>query len=125
MTAQLKAVELMLAQGIVWKGSATPPPDTASTTFDASVTVDVDGSFRIDWLERPKTTAEANTATLQSSIQTAMAQLQSYIDQAPVTVTTIAQAQTVCRALQQAVQFEAQVLRRLIRLVGDHLDDVT
>lgn len=69
--------------------------------------------------------AGANRQTLLAQASAAMDTLQGYIDQAPVTITTVAQAQTVCRGLQAAVQFEAQALRRLIRLAANQLDSTT
>lgn len=52
----------------------------------------------------------------------AMAQLQTIINRPQVTFSTIAQAQTAARQIQADVQYEAHVLRRLIRLAGGLLD---
>lgn len=104
------------------------PDDTATKTSDRSLTL-VAGVPTVTWTQRDKTadeitaaTASTNHDTLLTQAVTAMATLQGYIDQSPVTVGSLAQAQTVCRGLQQAVQFEAQVLRRLIRLAANQLD---
>lgn len=64
----------------------------------------------------------ANQSTIQQQIQTAMAQLQTYINAPPITVGSLAQAQAAVTALQGAVQFEAQVLRRLIRYMMSQFD---
>lgn len=52
----------------------------------------------------------------------AMQQLTTIINRPQVTFTTIAQAQTAMRVAQSDIQYEAHVLRRLIRLAGNMLD---
>lgn len=52
----------------------------------------------------------------------AMAQLTTIINRTQPTFNTIAQAQTWARQAQQDIQYEAHVLRRLIRLAGGLLD---
>lgn len=55
-------------------------------------------------------------AQVPALVQQAMVGLQNIIDTPQANVANITQAQTAIRQLQTAVQLEAQVLRRLIRL---------
>lgn len=84
-----------------------------------------DGTLASEEVVDVDVTAPTNLATLRQQAEAALVTLQAQIDQPPVTVTTLAQAQAVCRGLQQAVQFQAQVDRRLIRLALGLLDGTT
>lgn len=67
-------------------------------------------------------TAETNTATIRQQAAAALANLRTIRDAPQVSVTSLAQAQTVCRQLQSAVQSEATVLIKLGRLLLGQTD---
>jgi hypothetical protein len=128
--APLRNASLEIQQACGWHAiTDTPrPADTASHTFDASVVLVAGVPTRL-WQTRPWTPAElamraagANDLTIREQAEQALTTLQQQIDAAPVTFTTLAQAQTAMRQLQQAVQFQARVNRRLIRLILGKLD---
>lgn len=60
---------------------------------------------------------QANQQALRDQATTALANLRTIRDAPPVNVTSLAQAQTVCRQLQTATQAEAATLIRLARLL--------
>lgn len=82
------------------------------TAFNAAGTVTTSRSLT------PAETLSLNpiNAQVPALVQQAMVGLQNIIDAAPSTVTNVSQAQTAITRLENAVQLEAQVLRRLIRL---------
>lgn len=121
-------VALQQACGYFLVTDVAQPSDTATKTYDRSLTL-VAGVPTVTWTQRDKTAQEIANATsisnrddLLAQATAAMITLQGYIDQPDVNVASLAQAQTVCRGLQDAIQFEAQVLRRLIRLAASLLD---
>ena len=61
-----------------------------------------------------------NAEAIDAALVVAAAQLQAIIDAPLASFTTVAQAQTAVRDVQQALRVEARVLKRLIRRVrGD------
>lgn len=64
----------------------------------------------------------ANEAALREQALAALANLRTIRDAPQVSVGSVANAQTVCRQLQSAVQAEAAVLIRLARLLLDLRD---
>lgn len=75
--------------------------------------------------ERPETEAEADarrSAEIRHLISEALDQLTTIINAPQVSFSNVAGAQTAARQIQNAVQFEARVLRRLVRLNAALLD---
>lgn len=69
------------------------------------------------------TAAQVSTGdTLRQQAAAAFANLRTIRDAAPVNVTSIAQAQTVCRQLQTAIQTEAAVIIQMGRLILNQMD---
>lgn len=75
--------------------------------------------------EPPETEDQAahrRAAEIRALIGRALEQLSAIIDAPPVSFSNVSQAQARVRDIQSAVQFEARVLRRLIRLNASLLD---
>jgi hypothetical protein len=106
----------------------TRPTVTATQVATVAVQL-VDGIPTQVWTVRDKTAEElaaeataVNDRTIREQAEGALDTLQSHIDAPQVTFTTVAQAQTQMRQLQDAVRFQARVQRRLIRLALGLLD---
>lgn len=95
------------------------------TRTDTNQTWDSDGNLIHEEVVTVDITVETNRATLMTQAVAALTQLQTYIDAAPLNVTSIATAQTAVRQLQAAVVYEARILKKLIPLVLGDLDALT
>lgn len=120
--------DLVAATGWTEVVDTARPADTATTTHDRSVTL-VAGVPTVTWASRTKTaeeqagdTRQANRTAIEDAARTAMANLQTIIDSADVTFTTVAGAQTAMRQIQAGLRTVARVERRLIRLALNDLD---
>lgn len=93
-----------------------------TTRSDRDQTFSAAGALLGEQLVDRDVTEQSNRDTLRQQAAAALANLRTIRDAPQVSVTSLANAQTVCRQLQTAVQAEAAVLIRLGRLALDQLD---
>lgn len=93
-----------------------------STRTDRNQTFDGNGNVVSEQVVVVDDTVQVNDQTIRQQAEAALANLRTIRDAPQVSVTSLAQAQTVCRQLQNAAQAEASVLIRLARLVLARLD---
>ena len=112
-TSQNRAEEWDSASGYTrWTADGGVAEQRALTADEAAILSTQDAAA----------TAANNDSTLRQQAAGALANLRTIRDAPQVSVTSLAQAQTVCRQLQTAIQSEAAVLIRLGRLILGQTD---
>ena len=89
------------------------------TTIERT-TYNADGSTTTDTVELDPETA--NIITIRQELSAAMEDLQAIVDMPALKVATVEDADAAIVELQAAVQEEAVAIRRIIRLLNEHLE---